>query len=677
TETRTIDPKAYPKSMRHVVIGAGVAGVSCALELARCLQHEPHRDDEPRNQGSPAGVANAAFSTDQENVLLQPPGFAGTTSETDEIILVSSSSVIKGVREVARLSQLVEELQLVETPLKEWAAGAGGRLKVVRGAAAGLDLQDRVLQLEGGGALRYDKLCLCTGARPQELQVPGADHPAVMTLRDTDSVQELSHRLRSCRRLLLVGNGGIALELAGELLQLRSRAPLHHPHRNTPNTSAPMGPTMENTEVQPPELVWVLKHGHVGDAFFDLDAAHFLLHERLQSAAGQDAAQLDPAPPGSSPISTRTVNSDTAPAGIIGSGSRLEQQLEDAAGGRVGSGLRGHAAGPGWTQELLRGLVVAHDERVENEGGGTSGCASVSGGVELRRQRDPAQTATSSGGGVAGIAGRGFPNLRLVLEFSSTVSRIDTGGTNADAAAHGDCMEEARGTEGSSGTAVPASAPSPPGGAPWPLHVTLSSGKVYGADLVVCGIGVIPATEWLPPALTRAPDGGLAVDRYMRTSDPHVFAAGDCCTADWPDGSPTWFQMRLWTQARLMGTFAAHCMLGRVDEVASGFNFELFTHVTRFLGTKVVFLGLYNGQRLEHEPAKDIQLFSRVARAADGSGSTFVRVLMLRGRMQGAVLIGETELEEALENVILDGLDLSAYGPHILDEDFELDHVFD
>ncbi|GIL99540.1 hypothetical protein Vretimale_4683 [Volvox reticuliferus] len=87
-------------------------------------------------------------------------------------------------------------------------------------------------------------------------------------------------------------------------------------------------------------------------------------------------------------------------------------------------------------------------------------------------------------------------------------------------------------------------------------------------------------------------------------------------------------------QARVMGTFAAHSMLGRADELASGFNFELFTHVTRFLGAKVVFLGLYNGQRLGHEPVQDIQLFSRVAQAVDGSGSTFVRVLMLRGRMQ-------------------------------------------
>ena len=41
------------------------------------------------------------------------------------------------------------------------------------------------------------------------------------------------------------------------------------------------------------------------------------------------------------------------------------------------------------------------------------------------------------------------------------------------------------------------------------------------------------------------------------------------------------------------------------------------------------------------------------------------------------MLIGDTDLEETFENLILDGLDLSGYGAAILDPDVELDHVFD
>ncbi len=64
-------------------------------------------------------------------------------------------------------------------------------------------------------------------------------------------------------------------------------------------------------------------------------------------------------------------------------------------------------------------------------------------------------------------------------------------------------------------------------------------------------------------------------------------------------------------QARIQGMFAAHAMAGVTDEMAFGFNFELFTHITRFCGQKVVLLGLYNGQGLHHEPEEDMVTYSR------------------------------------------------------------------
>ena len=96
----------------------------------------------------------------------------------------------------------------------------------------------------------------------------------------------------------------------------------------------------------------------------------------------------------------------------------------------------------------------------------------------------------------------------------------------------------------------------------------------------------------------------------------------------------------------------------------------------RFLGKRVVLLGLYNGQRLDAEPASDIVTYSR-ALDERTPASTFVRALLLRGRVRGAVLIGDTGLEEAFENLILDGLDVGGVGPALLDPDVELDHVFD
>jgi hypothetical protein len=34
-------------------------------------------------------------------------------------------------------------------------------------------------------------------------------------------------------------------------------------------------------------------------------------------------------------------------------------------------------------------------------------------------------------------------------------------------------------------------------------------------------------------------------------------------------------------------------------------------------------------------------------------------------------------MEETMENLILDGLDVSAFGPSLLDPEIELDHIFD
>ena len=75
--------------------------------------------------------------------------------------------------------------------------------------------------------------------------------------------------------------------------------------------------------------------------------------------------------------------------------------------------------------------------------------------------------------------------------------------------------------------------------------------------------------------LARAPDGGILVNKHFESSVPGVYAIGDCCTVAAEQQAQQWFQMRLWTQARLMGMYAAHCMAGHDDDLGLDFNFEL------------------------------------------------------------------------------------------------------
>jgi len=56
--------------------------------------------------------------------------------------------------------------------------------------------------------------------------------------------------------------------------------------------------------------------------------------------------------------------------------------------------------------------------------------------------------------------------------------------------------------------------------------VRLSDASTVDADLVVVGIGVKPNVSLAEEAGLRTADG-ILVDEYLRTSDPHVYAAGD------------------------------------------------------------------------------------------------------------------------------------------------------
>ena len=47
------------------------------------------------------------------------------------------------------------------------------------------------------------------------------------------------------------------------------------------------------------------------------------------------------------------------------------------------------------------------------------------------------------------------------------------------------------------------------------------------------------------------------------------------------------------------------------------------------------------------------------------------------GTVKGAICIGHTDTSEVLENLIMDGLDVSAYGSDIVSGSLHLEDVFD
>ncbi len=60
----------------------------------------------------------------------------------------------------------------------------------------------------------------------------------------------------------------------------------------------------------------------------------------------------------------------------------------------------------------------------------------------------------------------------------------------------------------------------------------LADGAELVVDFVIVGIGIAPHT-WLAEAAGLALDNGIAVDERCRTSDPAIWAAGDCASFPW------------------------------------------------------------------------------------------------------------------------------------------------
>ncbi|MCD6518848.1 MAG: FAD-dependent oxidoreductase [Anaerolineae bacterium] len=71
--------------------------------------------------------------------------------------------------------------------------------------------------------------------------------------------------------------------------------------------------------------------------------------------------------------------------------------------------------------------------------------------------------------------------------------------------------------------------------------VKLSDGKELPADVVVLGIGAKANAELAKKVgLEIGPTGGIQVNRYMQTSDPDIFACGDCAEkVSFYDGTPS------------------------------------------------------------------------------------------------------------------------------------------
>ncbi|XP_029463390.1 pyridine nucleotide-disulfide oxidoreductase domain-containing protein 1 [Rhinatrema bivittatum] len=490
-----------------VVVGGGIAGVTCAEQLAL---HFPSR----------------------------------------RVLLLTACPLIKAVTNFKQLSKAMEEFD-VEEQASSVLESRHANIQVIQSAVRQLESGEHRLCTEDGELYSYEKLCICAGARPKLIL---AGNPYVLGIRDTDSVQEFQKHLSKAKRVAIVGNGGIALELV--------------------------------YEIEGCEVIWAIKDKAIGNTFFDAGAAEFLVPQ-LTAENSQ------------APIACKRTKYTTE-----GKSGNEQEEEREAEATELGSAL-----GPDWHAGLKLKATKEFLHRVHIE----TTC-------EIKK-------------------------IYLQEEFKQ-LGEISLAFPDGDKDAKSDAEI-------------------------WPVYIELTNGKIYGCDFIVSATGVVPNIHLFLSGnnFAIAEDGGLKVDTHMCTSIPDIYAAGDVCTASW-EYSPHWQQMRLWTQARQMGWYAAKCMAADIcgEPIELDFCFELFAHVTKFFNYKVVLLGKFNAQGL----GLNHDLMLRCTK-----GHEYVKVVMQNGRMMGAVLIGETDLDETFENLILNQMDLSAYGEDLLDPNIDIEDYFD
>ena len=88
--------------------------------------------------------------------------------------------------------------------------------------------------------------------------------------------------------------------------------------------------------------------------------------------------------------------------------------------------------------------------------------------------------------------------------------------------------------------------------------VTTKAGDTFAADLIVVGTGVAP-DDALAKAAGLAVQDGILVDEHCHTSDPAIFAAGDCTRIPGPNGP---VRLENWRHAQEHGAIAGRNAAG-------------------------------------------------------------------------------------------------------------------
>lgn len=100
------------------------------------------------------------------------------------------------------------------------------------------------------------------------------------------------------------------------------------------------------------------------------------------------------------------------------------------------------------------------------------------------------------------------------------------------------------------------------------VQVFLDDGSMIEADILVVGVGSVPNAEIAADA-GLAIDNGIAVDAYLQTTDPNIYAAGDCCSFPLARYGGRRTRLESWRSAQEQGLLAAANIMDAKETVTA------------------------------------------------------------------------------------------------------------
>lgn len=190
-------------------------------------------------------------------------------------------------------------------------------------------------------------------------------------------------------------------------------------------------------------------------------------------------------------------------------------------------------------------------------------------------------------------------------------------------------------------------------------HAVLRDGERIDCDVLVFSIGVRPNTGFISPDAGIQINRGICVDRYMRTTMPNIYAAGDCVEA---------YDMliddnrilAIWPLAYRQGAVAGANMAGQHKLYDGG----LPMNAIGVCDVPTISVGITS------PPAGDPTY--EVMDTYDRQALTYKKLVLQGTQLVGAMFVGDIDRAGIYTGLIRDRVDVTPFKSHLLSGHFGL-----